>query len=490
MAETAAPTTQQSRANQPVVERYTAEELQTSLLDYVNRESLGKDVFVVDELEDLRSLPEFAAMTDEEFANFLTKEKIDGQTQAFVTESGKAYLLASNIDVGTGRGVFMHEVGVHLGLQEKLPDASFARLVDQIKVWAKLNDGSIENQLAIAASDRVFQSRVSDPVQRRREFVAYFVEAAVNAGLDPKAYENIKSAGLREWMRSLWAAFKNALRKLRGINVDKLSAQDVVDMAYGYAQMAIGAPKFQGSGKIFRKFQMKFAGTGVGQMYGHGMYFTNKPEVAASFAKGKTPQLYGADLAVTDDELMGWATPLSQQSATVQQATADAAKELGVVTGQNVRGGNFYSDLGEQLYKKATGKNITTKAQVSESQRMASEWLDAHGVKGIKYGGDNYVVFNEDNIIRVNRTPGAPTGRMDKGRPEVEWGSVQQSRRVDAAVNLLPPKLRAPVKSTTTNLLYQAKQGVLASAITEDVINMASKFVKSSLVCNANAISW
>ena len=475
-----APTTQQSRANQPVVERYTAEELQTSLLDYVNRESLGKDVFVVDELEDLRSLPEFAAMTDEEFANFLTKEKIDGQTQAFVTESGKAYLLASNIDVGTGRGVFMHEVGVHLGLQEKLPDASFARLVDQIKVWAKLNDGSIENQLAIAASDRVFQSRVSDPVQRRREFVAYFVEAAVNAGLDPKAYENIKSAGLREWMRSLWAAFKNALRKLRGINVDKLSAQDVVDMAYGYAQMAIGAPKFQGSGKIFRKFQIKFAGTGVGQMYGHGMYFTNKPEVAASFAKGKTPQLYGADLAVTDDELMGWATPLSQQSATVQQATTDAAKELGVVTGQNVRGGNFYSDLGEQLYKKATGKNITTKAQVSESQRMASEWLDAHGVKGIKYGGDNYVVFNEDNIIRVNRTPGAPTGRMDKGRPEVEWGSVQQSRRVDAAVNLLPPKLRSPVKSTTTNLLYQAKQGVLASAITEDVINMASKFMKSA----------
>ena len=477
-----APTTQQSRAKQPVVERYTAEELQTSLLDYVNRESLGKDVFVVDELEDLRSLPEFAAMTDEEFAKFLAKEKIDGQTQAFVTENGKAYLLASNIDVGTGRGVFMHEVGVHLGLQEKLPDASFARLVDQIKVWAKLNDGSIENQLAIAASDRVFQSGVSDPVQRRREFVAYFVEAAVNAGLNPKAYENIKSAGLREWMRSLWAAFKNALRKLRGINVDKLSAQDVVDMTYGYAQLAIGAPKFQGSGKIFRKFQMKFAGTGVGQMYGHGMYFTNIPEVAASFAKGKTPQLYGADLAVTDDELMGWATPLSQQSTTVQEAMTAAAKELGVVAGQNVRGGDFYNDLSIQIYKVRTGMRQApqTKQQVSAAYRLASEWLDTHGVKGIKYGGDNYVIFNEDNIIRVNRTAGIPTGRMDKGRPEVEWGSVQQSRRVDAAVNLLPPKLRSPVRNTTTDLLYQAKKGMLASAITEDVINMASKFMKSA----------
>jgi hypothetical protein len=482
-----APTTQQSRTNQPVVERYTAEELQTSLLDYVNRESLGKDVFVIDELEDLRSLPEFAAMTDEEFANFLTKEKIDGQTQAFVTENGKAYLLASNIDVGTGRGVFMHEVGVHLGLQEKLPDASFVRLVDQIKVWAKLDDGSIENQLAIAASDRVFQSRVSDPVQRRREFVAYFVEAAVNAGLNPKAYENIQSAGLREWMRSLWAALKNALRKLRGINIDKLSAQDVVDMTYGYAQMAIGAPKFQGSGKIFRKFQMKFAGTGVGQMYGHGLYFTDRPEVASGFAKGQTPQLYGADLAIANDELLDWNTPVAQQSAIAQKAAADAAKEFGVISAngsalykRSLRGGDFYNDLANQMYKKATGKDVTTKAQVTESQKMASEWLDAHGVKGVKYGGDNYVVFNEDNIIRVNRAAGMPTGRMDKGRPEVEWGSVQQSRRVDAAVNLLPPKLRSPVRNTTTDLLYQAKKGMLASAITEDVINMASKFMKSA----------
>ena len=375
-----APTTQQSRTNQPVVERYTAEELQTSLLDYVNRESLGKDVFVIDELEDLRSLPEFAAMTDEEFAKFLAKEKIDGQTQAFVTENGKAYLLASNIDVGTGRGVFMHEVGVHLGLQEKLPDASFVRLVDQIKVWAKLDDGSIENQLAIAASDRVFQSRVSDPVQRRREFVAYFVEAAVNAGLNPKAYENIQSAGLREWMRSLWAALKNALRKLRGINIDKLSAQDVVDMTYGYAQMAIGAPKFQGSGKIFRKFQMKFAGTGVGQMYGHGLYFTDRPEVASGFAKGQTPQLYGADLAIANDELLDWNTPVAQQSAIAQKAAADAAKEFGVISAngsalykRSLRGGDFYNDLANQMYKKATGKDVTTKAQVTESQKMASE---------------------------------------------------------------------------------------------------------------------
>jgi len=484
-----APTTQQSRAKQPVVERYTAEELQTSLLDFVKRESLGKDVFVVDGLEDLRSLPEFAAMTDEEFAKFLAKEKIDGQTQAFVTENGKAYLLASNIDVGTGRGVFMHEVGVHLGLQEKLPDASFVRLVDQIKVWAKLDDGSIENQLAIAASDRVFQSRVSDPVQRRREFVAYFVEAAVNAGLNPKAYENIQSAGLREWMRSLWAAFKNALRKLRGINVDKLSAQDVVDMTYGYAQLAIGAPKFHGTNNKFRKFQLKYMGSGVGnQQYGWGLYFAELRPTAEGFSVPEVDAptdaksyVHTVDVAVRDHELIDWNKSINDQSATVQ-ALAGKLNIKGML-----RGEDLYKGLAEALYYNKTGKEISTPQSRAAGYEMASKFLNQRGIKGIKYRDaqdttrthDNLVIFDDRNVVRIQTEAGTARDRQAM-TPEFEWHGTQQSRRVDAAVNLLPPKLRSPVKNTTTNLLYQAKKGVLASAITEDVVNMASKYMKSA----------
>ena len=60
----------------------------------------------------------------------------------------------------------------------------------------------------------------------------------------------IGEPSLREWMRSMWAAFKNAVRRLRGVNVDKLTAQDVVDMAYGYAQLEIAA-NYHGSNASF-----------------------------------------------------------------------------------------------------------------------------------------------------------------------------------------------------------------------------------------------
>jgi len=86
---------------------------------------------------------------------------------------------------------------------------------------------------------------------------------------------------------------------------------------------------------------------------------------------------------------------------------------------------------------------------------------------------------NRNQPSRNQKTGGLPP----KGRGREEIGPLAAKgtgATIDAAVNLLPPKLRAPVKSTTTNLLYQAKQGVLASAITEDVINMASKFMKSA----------
>ena len=86
---------------------------------------------------------------------------------------------------------------------------------------------------------------------------------------------------------------------------------------------------------------------------------------------------------------------------------------------------------------------------------------------------------NRNQPSRDKTTGGLPP--KDRGREEIgPLAAKGTAATIDAAVNLLPPKLRAPVKSTTTNLLYQAKQGVLASAITEDVINMASKFMKSA----------
>jgi len=90
------------------------------------------------------------------------------------------------------------------------------------------------------------------------------------------------------------------------------------------------------------------------------------------------------------------------------------------------------------------------------------------------------ISFQNRNQPSRNKTTG---GLPPKDRVREEIGPLAAKgtgATVDAAVNLLPPKLRSPVRNTTTDLLYQAKKGMLASAITEDVINMASKFMKSA----------
>ena len=51
---------------------------------------------------------------------------------------------------------------------------------------------------------------------------------------------------------------------------------------------------------------------------------------------------------------------------------------------------------------------------------------------------------------------------------------------VDETISQLPPFVRTSTRNLTTTLLYQAKNAVYASAITEDVVKMASKYMKSA----------
>jgi len=51
---------------------------------------------------------------------------------------------------------------------------------------------------------------------------------------------------------------------------------------------------------------------------------------------------------------------------------------------------------------------------------------------------------------------------------------------VDETINRLPPFVRTPTRNLVTGLLHQAKNGIYASAITEDVVKMASKYMKSA----------
>lgn len=432
-----AKTTQQSRRRRGKGEKYTPEMLKASLLDFMNRAKLGKEVVIVDDLEELRDHPDFADMDDVD--SFFDEQGIDYDTQAFVYK-GKAYMLAGNIALGTGRGVFMHEVGVHLGIQQGLSREQIARLASRVELWAKNKDGSIESTLAAHAISRMKASKTEGTQARQNETIAYFLEAAVNAGIDPTAASKIGSAGLREWMRTLWAAFKNALRMVRGVNIDKVTAQDLVDLAYGYAQMS--ATRFHGSNANFRKFLTKFMNSGAGgQQYGWGTYFAEARPTAEGYSvpemdapAGTRSHVYTIDLAITPEEMILWNKPMSEQSALVQAAAAKHPVSS-MYTGMD-----FYKGTAERLYEEKYGVEPTKKAERTEAEMMASQFMDSLGIKGIQYldattatrDTSNFVVFNEDNIIRVQTETGLASDRQAM-RPDFTWERVQQSRAAQPA---------------------------------------------------------
>jgi hypothetical protein len=240
-----------------------AEALRSELKDFIGAENLRR-------LEIFQSINDIPV-------NIRAIVNPTAEDQGFVLRS-KAYLIADNIPEGAGRAVFMHEVGSHLGLQQMLTERQFDSLVDTVTSWAAKNDGSRESTIAIKALERA--AGVSDE-QANTELIAYFIEEAVLAGVNPTATDMKTPIG--RWFRSLWAAFKTALRRLNLFNPDKLSAVDVVNLAYGAARLEI-AGTWHGTAADFRKFNTDFMGTGEGaQAYGWGIYLAQRLGIAKGY---------------------------------------------------------------------------------------------------------------------------------------------------------------------------------------------------------------
>jgi hypothetical protein len=207
---------------------YTVKELIAELKSFMRADIPQRKLLVVGNISDLllsddRELQVLGAS--------MALEKAYG-----VAQDGRAILIADRIKRGTGRAKFMHEVGGHLGIEELLTKAEFNRLVEQIKSWARKDDGSLESEIALEAVERVQFADTPD-AQKRSELLAYFLEVAVGRGVDPTAAVQLKGP-LGDWMRSLWAAMKRAITKL-GMTPEKLTAKDVVNMAYGAARLSL-----------------------------------------------------------------------------------------------------------------------------------------------------------------------------------------------------------------------------------------------------------
>lgn len=183
----------------------------------------------------------------------------------------RVYIVADQTPESDILGVVLHDVGVHMGMKNLLGEELYKQLLNQIEKWAKPGTG-LEHQIAARALARAGVNEKAG-VASNDEVLAYFVEEAVAAGVNPTALKG--TSPLTQWFRKLWAAAKAAIRRL-GINPDKLTAQDVVDMAYGAARMEL-AGTWHGTAADFRKFNHAYMGTGEGaQAFGWGTYLAQR----------------------------------------------------------------------------------------------------------------------------------------------------------------------------------------------------------------------
>jgi hypothetical protein len=241
--------------------------------------------------------------------------KIPPDAKGFV-DDGKATLFANNIGRGHGLGVLLHEVGVHIGFRNFFNQAQYNALVNTVRNWASKNDNSIESQIGKAAMQRVKDAKTPKN-QIDDELLAYAVEEATIRGVRPDGVGPRSVA--QNWLRMVVDAFKKALSKF-GINPNSLTAGDLVNFAYGCAQIELKGT-WHGTNATFDQFDHSYMSQGEGsQAFGWGTYRAQQRGIAESYRKGAVEkQAYKKELAwLENPKVQAW---LETQEPRINNAT-------------------------------------------------------------------------------------------------------------------------------------------------------------------------
>lgn len=143
-------------------------------------------------------------------------------------KTGEIVLIADNIPLGKEVGVALHEI-VHRSESQVLTPEQSKQLVNQVKSWKNSKQGSVERQIYENANQRA-----KDSGNYEQEFLKYAVEEAVNAGVAPNSKAGTVTAS--GWLAKVKEYFTKALKKLAPNFKGELTANDLVDIAYGIAQ--------------------------------------------------------------------------------------------------------------------------------------------------------------------------------------------------------------------------------------------------------------
>ena len=180
----------------------------------------------------------------------INKQRAEGNEArgVFDQNTGLVYIAARRMTSQTSvREIIMHELGVHLAVTGRSPVRS-QRLAEKIVAWYQDTlrkdeaQWSTEERLSVYAVGRVNTAAKAGP-QPQDELLAYFVEGAIKIGIDPTQLSTIKEGPLRTWFREFKEMVKELMQRvdaaLRGDVGFTLTAQDIVDLTYGMAQLEI-----------------------------------------------------------------------------------------------------------------------------------------------------------------------------------------------------------------------------------------------------------
>jgi hypothetical protein len=434
---------------------YSVQELTDEIKEFIRADIPGRKLRIVQNVDELINSKDPAVQA--------VGQAIKDEGAYGVATNGVAYLVADRIERGQARAKFMHEVGAHLGLENLLPKAKFDALVAQIRKWADSDADTDEVTLANRALLRVINAKTPEADQDS-ELLAYFVEESIQGGIDPTAGDLTKGP-LGEWFRTLWAAFKTAVRAL-GFKPDSLTAVDVVNLAYGAARLEI-AGTWHGTAADFRKFDHRFMGTGEGaQAFGWGTYLAQRAGIAKGYwsadvrrkkqaTEGKVSfggQAYSrADLRAEQRKLNNLSDAESNRLAPQFSTLLDVVRDGLAETKRTLQ--KKVSDSESMLFdiavQTAARYNVKIDAEKEYSRIRAEVLRDSFNAQKLAW-----LNANEAEITVPTGAEGSPEGtlmRVDTAVPEdemLDWDvELRQQPQVLARIEAgLPQELREAVE--------------------------------------------
>ena len=420
-------TAQTKKENKEAVARVDAE-LKKAFPDYVDY-SRGKIRVYADHEALLKDHPELEGNV----------KPTDG---AFVYND-RAYLLAHNLPEGAVLGKVLHEVGAHLGFRKIFTKAEYEGLYRAVQSWSKAEPGTIERTIHDRVQQTIKENKTKG-ADRQDETIAHATEEALRQGVMPTA----GTGRAANWLRKVVQAFRRALSQF-GVQPRRLSAKQLVDMAYGAARLELkgDTPVREGSPGAPDKIlfsrtapqyasDMKKAGEAMSDIVARKstIWKAISPNLGLGFRtqfldsaaplevlKGKMEEKYKDTLRGT--QMMFYMRQFGQKNNLTAQAILEGPLELKSVTRKDGRvermvsakeGANL-KQIGETL-KGAVGKV----GDVDAVNELFTGYLAHHRIQGLRRMGlDGYEELNIKDPQKAKASLEAVMRGIDS-KPEVK----------------------------------------------------------------------